>query len=271
MNKSEFIPKELSWLSFNQRVLQEAADTRNPIIERLRFLGIFSSNQDEFFKVRVAAVRRRGIAEGKKGKAGETRKLLAQIQEKLVSLSRQFDLIYDEVIAELANKKVFFIDASELSDKQSRWLDRHFEDKIRRHIVPIWVTGNIQLEDHLEAEISYLMVEIQTGQHARHAIIDVPERLPRFINIPPDRGHSRNYFMMADEAIRHCLDQIFGPFVDYDKLSAWSMKFSRDSEYTLDKDLDMSLVEKLSEGVKTTQNGGAHAPQLRSRYAGIPD
>ena len=246
------IAKELSWLSFNERVLQEAADINNPIVERVRFLGIFSSNQDEFFKVRVADVRRRSLAVEEDGEqSAEIRQLMSRIQQKLVSLTRQFDSIYADVVAELANKKIFFINEQELSEKQSRWLDQHFENKILRHIVPIWVTENIHLDQHLEDEVTYLIVEINKGREIQHAIIDVPANIPRFINIPPDRGHARNYFMVADEVIRHCLGQIFGPFIDYDSLNAWSMKFSRDSEYTLDNDLDMSIIEKLSEGVKS--------------------
>jgi len=245
------IAKELSWLSFNERVLQEAADVRNPIIERVRFLGIFSSNQDEFFKVRVADVRRKSLDDEVVEQHPELRQLMAKIQQKLVSLSRQFDSIYADVVAELANKKIFFINEQELSEKQGRWLDQHFENKILRHIVPIWVTENIQLDEHLEDGVTYLVVEIRHKKDVQHAIIDVPDRIPRFINVPPDRGHARNYFMVADEVIRHCLNQIFAPFVDYDSLDAWSMKFSRDSEYTLDDDLDMSIIEKLSEGVKS--------------------
>lgn len=245
------IAMELSWLSFNERVLQEAADVRNPIIERVRFLGIFSSNQDEFFKVRVADVRRKSLDNQAEQQHIELRQLMAKIQQRLVSLSRQFDSIYADVVAELANKKIFFINEQELSEKQSRWLDQHFENKILRHIVPIWVTEDIQLDEHLDDEVTYLVVEIKRGKTVQHAIIDVPDRIPRFINIPPDRGHARNYFMVADEVIRHCLNQIFAPFVDYDSLDAWSMKFSRDSEYTLDDDLDMSIIEKLSDGIKS--------------------
>ncbi len=255
MSSQDLIAKELSWLSFNERVLQEAADSRNPIIERVRFLGIFSSNQDEFFKVRVADVRRKSIAAGGDERDSELRKLLADIQRKVISLSRQFDTIYADCMAELATKKIFFVTSdTDLSEKQVRWLDKHFEEKILRHIVPIWVTKDIQLDEHLEAEVTYLVVEITSGKKIQHAIIDVPDRIPRFINVPPDRGLARNYFMLADEVIRHSLDQIFRPFLEYNSLDAWSMKFSRDSEYTLDDDLDMSIIEKLSEGVKSRKN-----------------
>lgn len=251
MLSQDLIAKELSWLSFNERVLQEAADVNNPIIERVRFLGIYSSNQDEFFKVRVADVRRRSMEKLGAEEDAEVRQLLSKIQQKVVSLSRQFDHIYSELVTELRIKKIFFIEGSELSEKQSRWLDVYFEEKILRHIVPIWVKDDIQLDRHLDAEVTYLVVEIKSSKKTQYAIIDVPSRIPRFINIPPDRGYARNYFMVADEVIRHCLDQIFKPFLNYDSLDAWSMKFSRDSEFKLDEDLDSSIIEKLAEGIKS--------------------
>ena len=202
----------------------------------------------------MADVRRKSLDLDAEEQHTELRQLMAKIQRKLVSLSRQFDAIYADVVAELAIKKIFFITEQELSEKQGRWLDQHFENKILRHIVPIWVTNDIQLDEHLDDEVTYLVVEIKRGKDVQRAIIDVPDRIPRFINVPPDRGHARNYFMVADEVIRHCLNQIFAPFIDYDSLDAWSMKFSRDSEYTLDDDLDMSIIEKLSEGVKSRKS-----------------
>lgn len=252
---SPYFAKELSWLSFNERVLQEAADPRNPIVERVRFLGIFSNNQDEFFKVRVADVRRAVREEEQTGRTGPAGWLLSQIQDKVMQLSAKFDAIYEDVLKQLEHKKVFFITEEKLSEKQSKWLDRNFREHILQHVVPIWVTDTIRLDQLLDDDVSYLAVQLKKGKLRRYAILDIPERVPRFINIPPDRGHARNYFMVMDEVIRHCLDQIFKPFVDYDSIDAWSMKFSRDSEYELYDDIDLSLVEKLSLGMKQRLTG----------------
>ncbi|MGD9662651.1 MAG: polyphosphate kinase 1 [Porticoccaceae bacterium] len=253
--KELFFPKELSWLAFNERVLQEAADTRNPIVERVRFLGIFSNNQDEFFKVRVADVRRAVKLEEKQGQAGEAGKLLSQIQDKIVQLTSKFDAIYEEVLRELEHKKIFFVTEATLSEKQGKWLDDHFREHILQHMVPIWIRENTALDRHLNDETSYLAVQIKKGKTRQYAILDIPESVPRFINVPPDRGRSRNYFMMVDEVIRHCLNQIFHPFLDYDSVKAWSMKFSRDSEYEIYDDLEMSFVEKLTLGMKQRLTG----------------
>ncbi len=250
-----YFPKELSWLAFNERVLQEAADRTNPIIERVRYLGIFSNNQDEFFKVRVADLRRFTIQEEKRSGPKAARKLLNEIQDKVRALSHEFDRIYEEVMAELNRRKIFFVTGKDLTDKQGRWLLDHFRSKILRHIVPILIEDNTVLENILEAEVSYLIVQITKGERISYAVIDVPDRVPRFINVPPDRGSVRNYFMLMDEVIRYCLDEIFGGFFQYDKLQAWSMKFSRDAEYRLGDDVEHSLLKKLSVGMKQRLKG----------------
>lgn len=254
-SRTLYFPKELSWLAFNERVLQEAADPNNPVIERVRFLGIFSNNQDEFFKVRVADLRRFTMQEEKRSGTKAARKLLNEIQDKVRSLSSEFDRIYDEVMEELKKRKIFFVAEKDLTDKQSAWLRDHFRNKILRHIVPILIEENTNLENNLEAEVSYLIVQIKKRDQVSYAVIDVPDRVPRFINVPPDRGTARNYFMLMDEVIRHCLDEIFGGFFEYTSLKAWSMKFSRDSEYRLGDDVEHSLLKKLSLSMKQRLKG----------------
>lgn len=256
MNTTQIIyPKELSWLAFNERVLQEAADPRNPIIERIRFMGIFSNNQDEYFKVRVAALRRKSLLEEMRSGTNEARTLLNKVQSKVRRLSDEFDAIYADLEIEMQKKKIFLLKESELTEKQSGWLKQRFKNKILRHVVPILVNPQRRLEHILESEISYLIVQLKKDKEISYYVIDLPERLPRFVNVPPDRGTARNYFMMMDEVIRHCLDEIFGGFFDYDSLDAWSMKFSRDSQYTLGEDHEQSLIKKLSEGMKQRMHG----------------
>lgn len=256
MNTTQIIyPKELSWLAFNERVLQEAADPRNPVIERIRFLGIFSNNQDEYFKVRVAALRRNAQYEEFRSGTHEARNLLNKVQSKVRKLSIEFDAIYADIETELEKRKIFLLNESELSDKQSAWLKQRFNNKILRHIVPIMVTEERRLEHSLQSDVSYLIVQLKKGKDINYFVIDLPESLPRFVNVPPDRGTARNYFMMMDEVIRHCLDEIFGSFFDYASLNAWSMKFSRDSQYTLGEDHEQSLIKKLAEGMKQRMHG----------------
>lgn len=258
-DKKHFIPKEISWLSFNERVLQEAADTNNPIIERLRFLGIFSNNQDEFFEVRVGDLRRRVILAEQQGRGGSDRKLLKRVLKLLDRLSEKFDETLANCMTELASRRIHFVGEEDLSPRQSSWLKKHFAQDIVRHIVPILVTDRIDLSQTLQSGVSYLVFQIIKDDNIRYAIVDLPETTQRVLQLPNDIKNKRKYFMWLDDAIRHCFDQIFAGFIEYDEVDAWSMKLSRDAEYTLEDDIEMSLVEKMEAGVKQR----FHTPAVR--------
>ncbi len=246
---------ELSWLSFNARVLQEAADVNNPLIERFRFLGIFSSNQDEFFKVRVANIQRRiSMASDPVIKRDYTR-LLRQIQRTIQHLSEQFETVYGSILKNLAQENIFFLHEGELSPQQSRLLTQRFRDKILRHIVPIRITENINLRTCLQHDISYLVVEIRNRNDKQYAIIDVPTKVPRFIKVPSPRTRKKHYVMVLDEVMRHCLDEIFAPFYEYQELQAWSMKFSRDAQFDMPHDPYRTIVEKINLGIRQRDRG----------------
>lgn len=262
INDSQLTPKELSWLSFNERVLQEAADTSNPIIERLRFLGIFSSNQDEFFEVRVADLRRKLVLDQQTGSDKATRKLLKKVNQKIALLAEQFDATFDNCIAELKRRHIYFVDNTELTPKQSNWLRKYFANHILRHLVPILVTDSIELSQTLQSGISYLAVRLQHKDTVRYAILDIPSGVDRILQLPNEIKNMRKYFMILDDAIRHCIDQVFAGYFEYDSIDAWSMKLSRDAEYTLEDDIEMSLVEKMEAGVKQR----FHAPTVRITF-----
>lgn len=250
MPDKTLVPKELSWLSFNERVLQEAADESNPIVERLRFLGIFSNNQDEFFEVRVADLRRKLVLEEQTGSGKGTRKLLKHVHNKLSELSEAFDATFEACIAELKRRHVYFVNEQELSTKQSNWLKRYFADHVLRHLVPIFVTDSIDLTKTLQSGVSYLVVELKRKHEVQYAILDIPESVNRILQLPNEGNNIRKYFMILDDAIRHCLNQVFVDYVSYKEANAWSMKLSRDAEYTLEDDIEMSLIEKMEAGVK---------------------
>ena len=249
------IPFEISWLSFNERVLQEAADRHNPLIERFRFLGIFSSNQDEFFKVRVANIQRKITNTSEPLLRREYTRLLRQIQRNVQHLSERFEQIYQQILKELAQQNIHFLLEGEPSPQLSRLLTQRFRDKILRHIVPILITEKINLRARLQHDISYLVVEIRDRHQRQYAIIDVPERVPRFIEIPSPRSRKRHYIMVLDEVIRHCLDEVFKPFFAYQELRAWSMKFSRDAKFDLPHDPYRTTVEKVSSGLRQRDLG----------------
>ena len=139
------LDKELSWLSFNERVLQEAADPLVPLVERVRFLGIFSNNMDEFFRVRVAAVRRSILLSSLQEGRNSSRHLMAKIQTKVLILQERFDAIYGELMRELARHSIFLINEKQLSDFHSQWLKKHFKDQLKRHITPLILSNRSEL------------------------------------------------------------------------------------------------------------------------------
>ncbi|WP_461481351.1 polyphosphate kinase 1 [Porticoccus sp.] len=250
MKKYPYFPKELSWLAFNERVIQEAQDADNPVIDRVHFLGIFSNNQDEFFKVRVADVRRKVLIEQVAGTAKESKQLLRDINKGIARLSEQFDVAFQSILKELKKRRIHFLIPADLSTKQGEWVRRHFREQVLPRIVPILVTPQIDLSRVLQDGANYLVVEIRKGEQVNFALLEVPDTSSRFLRLPNDEKNRHRYFMIIDEAIRYCLDLVLADFFDYDQLDAWSMKFSRDAEYVLDDDIDRSLVEKMSIGLK---------------------
>ncbi|WP_341501831.1 polyphosphate kinase 1 [Gallaecimonas sp. GXIMD4217] len=245
------LPKELSWLSFNERVLQEAADRTVPIIERIRFLGIYSNNMDEFFRVRVADVRRRVLLHEERGGDAEARELLADIQHKVMALQERFDTLYRECLISLARYNIFLVNEDQLSDEQKLWLQQYFDDKIQRHIAPIIISPGVDLVKCLKDDATYLVVEIRKGERLDFAMVEIPANsVPRFVLLPGEKGRQRKTLVLLDNIIRTCLGQIFDGFFEFDSLRAYSMKMTRDAEYDLENEISMSLVEQMSLGLK---------------------
>ena len=246
-----YIEKELSWLAFNERVLQEAADHSVPIIERVRFLGIFSNNQDEFFRVRVANVRRRLLIDSASGDAASGRHLLSKIQSKVLKLQEQFDAIYVDVLKGLARRNIFIVNEQQLNDEQGAWLRRYFRDKLLRYIAPIIIDKDTSLSKVLKDDLTYLVVEMHSDDNVRYAVVEVPtDDAPRFIRLPREKSNKRKNIILLDNIIRYCADDIFRPFFDYDICVFYSMKMTRDADFGVPDDIDQSLVEQMSAGIK---------------------
>ncbi|MFM2481570.1 polyphosphate kinase 1 [Celerinatantimonas sp. YJH-8] len=252
-----FLEKELSWLSFNERVLQEAQDKTVPLIERIRFLGIFSSNQDEFFKVRVADVKRRILLNRYSNDDDGSKHLLNKIQTKTAQLDSTFDETYREVIIALARRNIFLINETQLSLFHQKWLTGYFQNKILRHITPILLNEEVKLLNFLKDDHTYLAIKMQQQRpdgscvNQRYALVEIPtDDLPRFIVLPAEGSRKKKSLMILDNIIRFCLDDIFRGFFDYDEISAYSLKMTRDAEYDLTDEVDLSILEKMSEGLK---------------------
>ncbi|MBP4043240.1 MULTISPECIES: polyphosphate kinase 1 [Aeromonas] len=248
----QYEEKELSWLSFNERVLQEAMDKTVPLIERVRFLGIFSSNQDEFFKVRVSDVKRRILINEVHGGDDEAKVLLRAIQQKVMALGEAFDNTYKELLLALARHNIFLVNENQLSESIQQWLRVFFREKVLRHIIPILLNKEVNPVKFLKDEHTYLAIEMKkNGQVIQYALVEVPtDDLPRFFQLPPEGTRRKKQIIILDNVIRFCLDEIFKGFFDYDEIAAYAVKLTRDAEYDLSDQLDLSLVDKMSDGLK---------------------
>ncbi|MCW2475700.1 MULTISPECIES: polyphosphate kinase 1 [unclassified Symbiopectobacterium] len=246
-----FIEKELSWLSFNERVLQEAADQSNPLIERMRFLGIYSNNLDEFYKVRFADLKRRILINEEQGSAGGLRHLLSKIQARVLKTDQVFDNLYNELLLEMARNHIFLVNERQVSPLQQEWLRDYFRQNLRQHITPILILPETDLVEFLKDDYTYLAVEIIRGNEIRYALLEIPsDKVPRFINLPSESSRRKKTMILLDNILRYCLDDIFRGFFDYDALNAYSMKMTRDAEYDLVTEMESSLLELMSSSLK---------------------
>lgn len=244
-------PKELSWLSFNERVLQEAADETVPIIERIRFLGIFSSNMDEFYRVRVANIKRQVFLDSERGQSDQHAELLSQISDKVYQLNINFNDIYDQVVKRLSRYNINLIDTDQLVPSHINWLEKYFQTKVQRYVIPIWVDEKTTLAPLLEDNIPFLMVALHNGDDRQYAVLEVPtEHRPRFVQLPTIKTKRVKNIIMLDDIITLNLHRVFRGLVTFDKVEAYSFKMTRDAKFDLKDEIEQSLIEKMSDGIK---------------------
>ncbi|MBE3670688.1 RNA degradosome polyphosphate kinase [Vibrio navarrensis] len=245
-----YIEKELSWLSFNERVLQEAADKTVPLIERIRFLGIFSNNLDEFYKVRFSDVKRRILINREQGGNDISKHLLSKMQTKALKLNERFDELYNELIREMARRRIFLVNEGQLDEAQQKWITKYFQKEVLPHITPVMLTDEIDVLQFLKDEYAYIAVELKTGSTSKYALLEIPtDHLPRFVMVPEQKGKRKKTIILLDNIIRYCLNDIFRGFFEYDELNGYAMKLTRDAEYDLRHEVEYSLLEQMSEGL----------------------
>jgi len=253
-----FINRDLSWLAFNDRVLQEAQDKNNPLIERLKFLGIYSNNRDEFFRVRVATLKRI-IHHQKKGieLMGEIPEiLLEKIQKTVIKQQKNFEITYQKIIAELKIRNISIIDEHQISKSQIGFIKSYFRNKVMPTLFPIILDTNLPFP-YLKDKSGYLIIKLEKQDKEKikkkYAIIEIPtDVLSRFVVLP--REKEKGFIILLDDIIRYCLDDVFQVF-DYDKIEAYNLKLTRDAELDIDNDFSKSLVEKISKGIKDRKKG----------------
>ncbi|MGH1366083.1 MAG: polyphosphate kinase 1 [Calditrichia bacterium] len=248
--------KELSWLSFNARLLQEASDTSVPLIERIKFLGIFSSNLDEFFRVRVATLKRLTKLGTRAAKVigQDPTKVLKDIHRIVLEQQQDFDRIYLTIIKELEREKIFIIDETGLNAKQQQYISDYFRTRVRPALVPIMLDQLSEiplLKDHA----IYLAVRMSHSEKPdvnQYAVIEVPDSCPRFVLLPQNKNDQ--YLMLLDDVIRFSLGNIFSMF-DFDTYEAYTIKLTRDAELEMDDDISQSFLAKVHQSLKKRKQG----------------
>lgn len=251
-----YINREISWLSFNRRVLQEAENPSVPLIERIRFLGIFSNNLDEFFRIRVATLRR-SLEYEKKAKeyyGDNPKKVLNRLQRLVKDYQKRFDSIFLELKQELQNESIFIVDETSLTSEQEQYIQAFFESQILNVLSPIMLNQVEQFPELKDMTI-YLAVKMTNRKKLakEFAIIEIPTSdFSRFVELPS--SNENKYIILLDDVIRLCLDKIFSIF-NYDSFEAFTIKVTRDAELDVDNDISESLLEKIAKGVKNRKKG----------------
>jgi len=253
-----FKDREISWMLFNERVLQEAENKHTPLLERLKFLAIFSSNNDEFFRVRVASLRRLQKLSNKN--MSDTQftpdEVLSEIQRISITQQEKFNKAYDDIIEELRNKDILIVNEKQLTTDQENKVRDYFDMEVLPHLVPI-VIDDLKNIPHLRDRSIYLAVCMSdsTNQNkSKHAIIEIPTLMKRFYILP--RTDDKTYIMFLDDVIRKFLSRIFSIF-NFDTFEAYTIKITRDAEFTLDisEDFKESLLVKIQKSLKQRSIG----------------
>ena len=247
--KNKYLNREISWLDFNARVLQEASDKKVPIIERLRFLGIFSNNLDEFFQVRYATVKRIAESEVDKfdGKNKTAINLLDQITNKVIKLQTKSSMILDSIQSSLKKEGIYFINENEVKQSQKEFLKDFFLREISPALVTI-ILSKRKKYDFTDNK-AFLITKMMFKEYDDiHAIVEIPKSISRFVVLPKES--KKQYIMLIDDIIRYHLKIIFS-YYNYDSIDTHMVKITRDAEMDID-DIDMSksYIKKISEYVK---------------------
>lgn len=253
-----FLERELSWLQFNARVLQEAADKSTPLVEKIRFLGIFSNNQDEFFRVRVASLKR--IIQFNKKDLNNNKEQVKQKLKKIFDIvkkqQKQFLAIFRKILQELNNQGIFILNEQSISHQlHIDYIANFYQNTLRPQIFPIMLKtyneSNVLLDHN-----TYLAVSLVNKQtHAQdYALIEIPSfDVPRIIFLP-SIGDNKTYLMIIDDVIRYFLGNIFS-MLNYDVFEAYNIKITRDAELEIDSDESKSFIDRIEESLQQRNSG----------------
>jgi polyphosphate kinase len=256
--KRKTIARDISWLSFNARVLQEAADSSVPLRERIRFLGIFSNNMDEFFRVRVATLKRM-IQFGNKANMhleNDPQQIIDEIQMTVLNQQGEFNRIWEELLKQLNDQKIFLRTEKELNTEQQNFVRNYFEEEVSSDVIPLMIE-NIPELPNLRDKSIYLAVVMWKKESAlkkKYALIEIPSRtLGRFTILPPP-SPEEHHIILLEDIIRFNLPDIFSYF-GYDQYQSHIFKVTRDAEIDIDEDVSTNIIQKLEKGIKNRRKG----------------
>jgi polyphosphate kinase len=248
------INREISWLYFNDRVLQEAADITVPLIDRVKFLAIFSSNLDEFYRVRVATLTRlANLNEKSKALLGyNPKKVLNQIKTLVVKQEKKFNNLYENIIVkQLAEEKIFILNETQLNVVRGAFVKKHFREKLLSTLVPIMLDDAMPMPE-LHDRAIYFFVKLTKGKKTRLALIELPGNLSRFLILP--ETNQLKFIILVDDIIRYSLEDIFFIF-EYDSMEAYSIQLTRDAELDLDKEVSGKFIDALAKSLQKRRKG----------------
>jgi polyphosphate kinase len=248
------INREISWLYFNDRVLQEAADPTVPLIDRVRFLAIFSSNLDEFYRVRVATLNRLANLNDKaKELLGyNPKKLLQQIKNLVVRQEQKFNNLYENIIIkQLAEEKIFLLNETQLNVARGTFVKDYFREKLLATLVPVMLDEHSPMPE-LRDRVNYFFVKLRKGRKTRLALIEIPDTVSRFLVLP--ETNNLKFIILLDDIIRYNLEDVFFIF-DHDSIEAYSIQLTRDAELDLDKEVSEKFIDALAKSLQKRKKG----------------
>lgn len=254
--KSEFINREISWLYFNDRVLQESANPNVPLIERLKFLGIFSNNLDEFFRVRVATLMRMAEMRMRMPSSKDDPAMILKKISKMTADNQSVqEKNYGIIKEELTKENIFIVDENQLNEEQHAYVLNYYDKQLEDAITPIMLSGVGKTFPELRDAHIYLFVKLLNSANPRdnkYALIELPRSYSRFLVLPDDG--EKKCVMFLDDVIRLCMPQLFRS-LDYDKFESYTIKITRDSEMEIEAELGEGIMDKVSKGIKSRRFG----------------
>lgn len=255
-----FVERDISWMYFNQRILLEAAKKQVPLLERLGFLGIYSNNLDEFFRVRVATLNRIIECDAKevRREKAHAETVFKQINTLNTAYSRQFEETFREIVAALEAENIYLLSEDQLTDEQKDYIRRLYKNKLNGSTFPLYLSEMKQWAELADSDI-YLAIRLVHNvcggkkRKKEYALLEIPVgEFGRFIRLPDKEG--RVCMMFLDDIIRYCLPLIFVGS-DYDHYDAYTFKFTKDAEMEMDNEIRSSVLDKVAKGVKSRKKG----------------